>query len=452
MKYLLGLAAGVWLAHTALAADRPNFLFILADDCTHWDIGCYGGQAITPNIDRLAGEGMRFTQCFQSAPMCSPTRHALYTGISPVKSGAYPNHTFVKEGVKSIVHYLQPLGYRVALSGKKHIGPKEAFPFEYSGKNNPDMEVCGQLMKESVEAGTPFCLFATSNEPHDPWDKGDPSLYQADALTLPENWVDTPETREAMTQYLAEISYFDDQVGTLLNMLDAHGLRENTLVIVASEQGSIFPFAKWTCYDAGLRSALVARWPGKIKAGSGCDALVEYLDMVPTFIDAAGGAVPEELEGKSLLPLFADSSRAHKEYVFGEMTTLGIMNGSPHYGIRSVRSARYRLIWNFTPEMAFRNVAMKKPFFTSWEEKAKTDSAAAEWVQRFRIRPEWELYDLGSGSLEGENLADNPEMETIFNTLKAELQNWMERCGDEGQQTELKAGDRQHGGKKKAKK
>ena len=99
----------------------PNFLFVIADDCTHRDLGCYGGQALTPNIDQLAAEGMRFTQCFQAAPMCSPTRHNIYTGLYPVKSGAYPNHTFAKDGTKSVAHYLKPHGYRVALSGKKHI-------------------------------------------------------------------------------------------------------------------------------------------------------------------------------------------------------------------------------------------------------------------------------------------------------------------------------------------
>lgn len=117
----------------ALGADqeKPNFLFVIADDCTYRDIGCYGGQAHTQNIDRLATEGMLFTHCFQSAPMCSPTRHNIYTGLYPVKSGAYPNHTFAKPGTRSVVHYLKPLGYRVALSGKRHIAPKEVFPFEY---------------------------------------------------------------------------------------------------------------------------------------------------------------------------------------------------------------------------------------------------------------------------------------------------------------------------------
>lgn len=218
--------------------ERLNILFLIADDCTFRDIGCYGGQAHTPNIDKLATEGMRFTECFQAAPVCSPTRHNIYTGLYPVKSGAYPNHTFVKAGTKSVVDYLRPLGYRVALSGKKHIAPKEVFDFEYSGKgNNPDFEVIDKFISECKESGTAFCLFACSNEPHSPWNKGDASRYDAAKLKLPPYFVDTAETRENMAKYLAEITYYDWQVGQALELLDKHGIADKTLVIVVSEQG-----------------------------------------------------------------------------------------------------------------------------------------------------------------------------------------------------------------------
>lgn len=171
------LLAFLFVASNSLAHAKPNLVFIIADDMTHRELGCYGGQAHTPNIDSLATQGMRFERCFQAASMCSATRHNIYTGLYPVKSGAYPNHTFAKDGTKSIAHYLQELGYRVALSGKTHIGPKEVFPFEYSGKkNNPDMDAVDALMSESAASETPFCLFACSNEPHSPWDKGDASL------------------------------------------------------------------------------------------------------------------------------------------------------------------------------------------------------------------------------------------------------------------------------------
>jgi len=424
--------------------SKPNFVFIIADDCTFRDIGCYGGQAYTPNIDRLASEGMRFTKCFQSAPMCSPTRHNIYTGLYPVKSGAYPNHTFVKDGTKSIVHYLKPLGYRLALSGKKHINPMEIFPFEYSGKgNNPDFEAIDKFVSECKESNTPFCLFACSNEPHSPWNKGDASRYDAAKLKLPPYLVDTEETRECMTRYLAEITYYDWQVGQTLALLDKHALTDKTLVIVVSEQGSSFPFGKWTCYDTGLQSAFIARWPDKIAPGTVSDALIEYVDVLPTYIEAAGGTPPPILDGKSLLPVLKGQTKEHKKYVFGEMTTRGINNGSDYFGIRSIRSRKFKYVWNFTPEIEFQNACTNSSIFKSWRKKAETDPDAAEKVRRYEHRPEEELYNVEKDPYEWKNLADDPKYATIKMRMRKHLLNWMKAMGDKGQQTELEAFEHQ---------
>jgi len=421
---------------------KPNFVFIIADDCTFRDISCYGGQAHTPNIDKLASEGMRFTQCFQAAPMCSPTRHNIYTGLYPVKSGAYPNHAFAKDGTKSVVHYLKPLGYRVALSGKRHISPPEVFPFEYSGqKNNPDFEVIDKLMIESKNSDSPFCLFACSNEPHSPWNKGDASRYDAAKLKLPPYFVDTEETRQCMTRYLAEITYYDWQVGQILGLLDEHGLADNTLVIVVSEQGSSFPFAKWTCYDSGLQSAFIARWPGKIKPGTVSDAMIEYLDVLPTYIEAAGDTPPTVLDGKSLLPVLFGKAKEHKQYVFGEMTTRGTINAPKHFGIRSIRSRKFKYVWNFTPEVKFQNACTndKEGIFKSWREKATTDPDAADKVRRYEHRAGEELYDVTKDQYEWNNLAGDPRYAEVKSRLRNRLVEWMRATGDKGQQTELEA-------------
>ena len=440
----ISILAVLLLTSPAVHAEKPNFLFVIADDCTFRDIGCYGGQAITPNIDRLAKQGMRFTRCFQAAPMCSPTRHNIYSGLYPVKSGAYPNHTFAKEGTKSVVHYLKPLGYRVALSGKRHIAPREVFPFEYSGKKNPDFDAIDQLISESKSGGTPFCLFACSNEPHTPWNKGDPTQYDASKITLPPYFVDTPETRQNMVRYLAEITYYDWQVGELLKLLDKHDVADNTMVVLVSEQGSAFPFGKWTCYDTGLQSACVVRWPGKVKPGTVSDAMIEYVDILPTFVDAAGGKPAEVLDGRSFVPVLKGETTTHKRYVFGEMTTRGIINGSPHFGIRSVRSEKFKYIVNFTPEVVFRNACTKSAIFRSWKRKAEAgDKDAAEKVRRYQHRPAEELYAITDDPLEWTNVADDPMYAEAKATLKAELEAWMKRCGDKGQQTELEANEHQ---------
>lgn len=444
------LAAASNFSAEASAAGKPNFVFINADDLTHRDLGCYGGQAHTPNIDRLAAEGMRFSRCFQAAPMCSPTRHNIYTGLYPVKSGAYPNHTFAKDGTRSIVQYLEPLGYRVALSGKTHIGPVEVFPFEYSGKNNPDMEAVGKLFAECVESETPFCLFACSNEPHTPWDKGDASRYPPEAVKLAPYHVDTPETREAYSKYLAEITYYDGQVGEIVALLEEHELAENTLVMVTSEQGSSLPFAKWTLYDSGLQTALIARWPGRIEAGAVTDAMVEYVDIVPTFVSAAGGTPDPALDGKSILPVLFGHRDEHKQYVYGIMTTRGIINHPGHYGIRSVRSDRYKLIVNLTPEVTFTNACTKSPEFVSWVKKAEAGNAdAAEKMKRYQVRPGIELYDVTKDWYEWENLAANPEYAAVVAELKAKLDEWMASQGDKGQETELEAYEHQGRNRKK---
>ncbi len=427
------------------AAEKPNMIFIIADDCTFRDIGCYGGQAKTPNIDKLAIEGMLFERCFQAAPMCSPTRHNIYTGIYPVKSGAYPNHTNAYPEVKSIVHQLEPLGYRVAQTGKTHIGPESVFPFERLGASKAlDIEGIDKLMAETAGGGKPFCLFACSNEPHSPWNKGDASVYPPEEVKLPPYLVDTPELRDAFSRYLAEITYYDDQVGQVLASLEKSGLADNTLVMVVSEQGNSFPFAKWTCYDHGLQSAMIVRWPGQVEAGSVAKAMVEYVDVTPTFIDVAGGEPIAPVDGKSFLGVLKGETDHHKDHVYGIMTTRGIINGSEAYGIRSVRGDQYKLIVNLNHETQFTNACTKSVEFKSMVAKAEAGNKKAKrLVDAYHFRPALELYDMKADPLERKNIAENPEYASVIEGLQAKLDAWMTDQGDEGLETELRALERQ---------
>jgi N-sulfoglucosamine sulfohydrolase len=182
---------------------------------------------------------------------------SLYTGIHPVRNGAHPNHSKVHDNIKSLPHYLGALGYRTALLGKRHEAPLANFPFEFLGGRHHDngkgvdleLDKVGRFIADAREQ--PWCLVVTSNQPHTPWNRGDASVYAADKLTLPKYLVDTPETREAMTKYYAEISYMDAQFGECMKQLEASGRAKNTLVIFLSEQGSNFPHCKWTCYEFG---------------------------------------------------------------------------------------------------------------------------------------------------------------------------------------------------------
>ena len=431
----------VFAAH---ADKSPNIVFIIADDCTFRDIGCYGGQAHTPNIDRLADQGMRFTRCFQAAPMCSPTRHNIYTGQYPVKTGAYPNHTRVEPETKGIVHYLRPLGYDVVHTGKSHVKPSSVFDWRHLGKQKTiDFDSVDDVLGSHTQSGEPLCLLVCSNEPHTPWTKGDRTRYPDDKIQLPPYLIDTPETRDAMARYLAEITYFDQQVGDTLAALEHHGMSDNTMVMVVSEQGNSLPFAKWTCYDSGLQSACIVRWPGKVSAGTINHALIEYTDFLPTFIEIAGGEIPAILDGKSLMPILA-GRQTHKQYVYGEMTTRGINKGSPHYGIRSVRDERYKYIWNFTPEAEFKNACTDSEIFRSWVRLAASgDSNARRLVNKYRYRPAVELYDIVADPFEMINLAESADYHDVKKRLRRQLDRWMVHCGDQGQVTEMAALRRQ---------
>ena len=457
MNRPFALAIAVFAAATlpSRAADQPNFVFIIADDLTFRDIGCYGGQAHTPNIDRLATEGMRFTRCFQATAMCSPTRHNIYTGLYPVKSGAYPNHTFAKPGTKSIAHYLQAAGYRVALTGKRHVAPPEVFPFEYlNAAKGLNIEAIDTLCAEQTAARKPFCLFACSVQPHTPWNKGDPTRYPADSVKLPPYFADTPETREAFSRYLAETTYFDGEVGQVLDTLAANNLENDTLVMVVSEQGSAFPFAKWTCYGNGLQAAMIVRWPGTVQAGSTTDAMVEYVDICPTFVDAAGATPSEVLDGESFLPVLRGQSDRHKDYVFGVQTTRGISRGSEAYAVRSIRSERYRLILNLNYESPFKNnvtaSAKDFKFFSSWTEAGERgDARAAELAHRYQHRPAVEFYDVGSDPLEMTNIAEDPRYSAAIADHRKRLEAWMAQQGDKGVATEMEALQRKRRASKK---
>jgi N-sulfoglucosamine sulfohydrolase len=447
LAYFVGLIAPIGFvipcSPIAAAESKPNILLIIADDCTYRDLEVYGGQARTPTLNRLAQQGLKFQHCFQAAPMCSPTRHCLYTGLYPVKSGAYPNHTLAYDWVRSIAHYLQEAGYSTHLSGKTHINPKAVFPFQYSGNNNPDPAALAAVIKESTTTKQPFLFIAASNEPHTPWNLGDPSQYPPDDLQLPPVLVDTSDTREGFSKYLAEITYFDSQVGELVGLLDQSPLKDNTLVMVLSEQGNSFPFAKWTCYDVGLQSACIVRWPGKVKPGEVSGAFIEYVDVVPTFLEAAGAARPEILDGQSFVPVLTGAARTHKTYVFGLQTTRGINNGSEFFGIRSVRDDRYRYILNLTPEETFQNAATHDPTFKTWEKMATAgDAKAQRLVHAYQHRPAEELYDCQADPWNQHNLAHDPRYSQQLGALRTQLAAWMKQQGDAGQATEMLALER----------
>jgi len=435
------------------AKQRPNLLLFLADDMTYADVGCFGNPDVsTPNIDRLAKQGMKLTRCYNSAPTCSPLRQSLFTGLYPVKNGAYPNHSRVHEGVKSLPHHLRPLGYRVGLVGKRHEAPASAFPFEQLGGSHGDggrtpdgadlpMERAKEFMAR--DGGQPWCLVVSSNQPHTPWNRGDASIYPPDKLIVPPYLVDTKELREGLSKYYAEITYMDRQVGEVIKMLRELKQMENTMVLWLSEQGSQLPFGKWTCYDMGIHSAAVVRWPGRIQSGSESAALVSYVDVVPTFLELAGGIpVASSFDGRSFLPVLLGKKQAHHDFVFAVNTTRGIYHGSEAYGIRAITDGTWLYIRNLHSEGRFQNmVTYRDPIYASWK-KVDSDFARSR-VEQYAKRPVVELFDLQNDPWCLKNVAGNTRLAKRSEELSLRLVKWMKEQGDEGDTTERLAKERQ---------
>ncbi|BCM93485.1 arylsulfatase [Abditibacteriota bacterium] len=442
----------------AAPTTKPNIVVMIADDLTYHDLGCWGNKDVkTPNLDRLAAQGMRLTSCYTPAPVCSPTRQALYTGLFPVKNGAYPNHAIVRPGVKSLPFYLKPLGYRVGLVGKTHFGPPANFPFEYPGQAANEAQTDNENEEKTLNFGAaeqfinrdkkqPYCLVVTPHEPHSPWNKGDASVYKPAQLKLAPYLVDTPLTRRALSRYYGEVTYLDQQVGQVMDFVDKSGQADNTLFLFVSEQGSSLPHGKWTLYDAGIRSATIARWPAKIKAGATSDALCQYVDFLPTFIEMAGGKPIANLDGRSILQLLTGESTKGRDFVYAEETSRGIIAGPEAYGIRAVADKRWKYILNLNPDAIFKNTEVNTPLFASWVRKGQTDAFAKEQAERYQHRPAVELYDLQNDPFELKNLAGQSEQKSNLTRLRAALDAWMKDQGDEGVKTEMEAKEHQGSG------
>ncbi len=413
---------------------KPNFLFILADDCTYNVLGCFGGKDVkTPNIDRLGRQGVKFNRAYAAMSMCAPFRAELYTGLYPVTNGVAWNHSKAKPGTKSICHHLGGLGYRVGLSGKKHASPGSVFPFE-NVKGFPAGDGVGEFM--SKDAKQPFCLFLCSNNPHAAWTTGDASQFDPAKITLAPVQHDNPRTREAMTRYLAEVGDLDREVGEILNLLKKTGKADNTLVMFSSEQGWALGFAKWSNWNLGVHTGLLARWPGRIKPGTTTDALVQIADITPTFIEAAGGDPAKfKLDGRSFLPVLEGRAKEHRKYVY--CIHNNVPEGRP-YPIRSISDGKFHYLMNLKPDESYheKHVMVANSRLAWWpglvESAAAGDESAKKVMARYQKRPAEELYRVDTDPYELKNLADNPEYAAVKKRLNAELKRWMKAQKDPG--------------------
>ncbi len=406
---------------------RPNIVLFVADDQGRFFTSCYGNEVMnTPNFDRLAREGVKFNQAFTPSSICAPSRSVLYTGLYPMRNGAHPQGGRARPGTRTLPHFLEPLGYKVALAGKDHVSPDSIFAFNFLETENEHYDI--PLLEEFIdEAGdAPFCLIVGSKEPHTPHDTGG---YTPDEVELPGYYVDTQETRERVANYSTDINHVDKELGEVMAMLERRGIADDTLLMFTSDHGEPMPYCKWTCYDGGIHVPFMARWPGVIQPGAVTEANICFTDVVPTIVDAAGGNPDPGLDGRSFLPVLTGERDYHLDAVFATHTHFAVRNGC-RYPIRAIRAEGFKYIVNVEYETTFTNNVTEGAHdfdlvWNSWKEKAKTDDFAAGRVHHYQHRPLEELYDLEADPYELNNVADKPQHQDRIQRLRRRLLGWM---------------------------
>lgn len=454
----LSLLAICILPPAAAEARPPDMVIFLTDDQSQQDSTVYGSKEVrTPHMARLAAMGMTFDRAFVASPSCAPSRAALLTGLMPARNGAEANHSKPRSELKKLPGYLQELGYEVVAFGKvAHYNHGKLYGFdhtEFEGFHDHRGIAAAQefLGKRDAKTSKPLCLFVGTNWPHRPWPE-DHGGYDPAVVAVPATHVDTPTTREFRARYLHAVSKGDDDLGLIYDAAQKH-LGKETLFIMSSDHGAQWPFGKWNLYEDGIRVPLIVSWPGVVAAGSRTNAMVSWIDLLPTLIEAAGATPPKagnaegEIDGRSFLPVLRDAQAAHRERIFATHSSDQRMNVYP---IRSVRAEQWKLILNLHPEFKYTThvdrakVADEVSFFRSWERAANAgDKHAQAVVARYFARPAEELYDLANDPLEQRNLAGDPAQAERVKTLRAELEEWMQAQGDQrtvyGQPTLLSA-------------
>ena len=439
---------GAMVSVSGQRQSPPNIVIFLADDMTWHDVGVYRrlatslpGAVSTPNIDQLANEGVVFERAFTATAMCSVARHQIYTGLYPVRNGGYGNHSRVYQDTKSIVSYFSEYGYEVALAGKSHVYPRHVFPFKKVGHENKGAAGETTFGLEKTRAflddvgERPFVLIVASSNPHIPWNRGKTKSYPLASITVPPYLRDSPRLRAKLSTYLAEVSELDREVGLIDDELGKRGLTDNTIFVFSSEHGSDLPFGKWTAYDAGVKVALVVRWPNKISPGIS-SAIVESVDLLPTLMDLSINTVPKGLDGRSFAALLKGATDTHKQFALGMQTSKNIHNGVP-YPIRWVRTERYKLIENLLPQTRFSSFTTVSKWFQ--QELADEVTAGTDRYLSYLKRPRLEFYDLERDPFELQNLVGqlNASQTIELERMQTHLYQWMRAQNDQGVQTEM---------------
>lgn len=429
-----------WLILTLLvaplAATPPHLVVLLADDHSAADMSVYDAADIpTPNLDRLASAGLVFERAFVNSPSCAPSRAALFTGLYPARNGAEPNHAKPHAGLKRLPAYLKELGYETVSFGKtSHYAHVTEQGFDraenYGYHDHAGVQACVDFLKQR-KSGKPLALFFGTNWPHVPLPP--PEAVDPAKVRVQPMHIDTPEFRHYRARYINAVMKMDEEIGAVYEAAKQSLGTENTVFLQTSDHGAQLPFGKWNLYDEGTRVPLIVQWQGRVAAGVRSSAMVQWIDILPTLIEAGGGRAPADLDGRSFLPVLLGRTDRHREAIFTTHTGDNDMNVYPS---RSMRTQRWKYIRNLHPEFRFTSHIDRSvnedslAYIASWEKAANTDPRAAFLVKRYRERPAEELYDLDVDPFELNNLAADPAHAGPLAELRQGLDAWMKSTND----------------------
>lgn len=436
-------------------AAKPNFVITIADDHGVHHSSVYGADEFqTPNLQQMADEGMRFENAYVASPACAPSRAALFTGRMPYSNGIVGNHEFeLKPGVRSLLPVLLQQGYEVVFHGKighggrKHFGQYVPDGVKILGGGGLQQTMTLDQVESFLEArpadAPPLALFLGWTDTHTAWPPKEAARIAPQDVVIPPKIFDTHEARVEMSRYVEGAENIDRRVGQTRELIAKHLDLNNTLLVYTSDHGMPWPFAKWSLYETGIRTPLIAVWPGKIKPNSSTDAMVSWIDLIPTLIDFAGGAAVPDIDGRSFAKVLLGETDQHRDRIFA--THKGDKEKNV-YPIRSVRVGKWKYIRNLNPEFAYTTHtdvwAMEVPrveghwahaghHWQSYIDAAKTDPQAAAFLRNYHSNPAEELYDLQSDPFERDNLAEQPQFADKLTELRKLIADRMAEVGDD---------------------
>ncbi len=471
-KYIpAGVLALASLTASAQEAERPNILFCLADDVSFPYWGAYGCEWVrTPNIDRVASEGMLFMNAYTPNAKSGPSRSCILTGRNSWQLFEAGNHfAFWPQQFKTFAEVLLENGYDVAKTGKGWApgdpGEKDGKRRELIGRSydrvkleaptseisNNDYSANFAEFLDDRDKSKPFFFWYGGLEPHRFYEYGSGASvggYEtSDIDVIPAFWPDVPETRHDLLDFAFELEHFDKHLGLMLSELEEQGILENTIIVVTADNGMPFPRVKGQAYSASNHLPMAVLWPaGMKKSGIKNEDFVNFIDLAPTFLDAAGvdgeakGMQP--IEGESILPIIKGGKRKfdkERDYVVvgKERHDIGRPNDEG-YPIRAIVTEQYLYINNFesdrwpagNPETGYLNCdggAIKSHLI---ENRNSGEEGAYYWELNFGKRANEELYDLKKDPYCIDNLIDNPKLSKVKSELKAKLFAKLKSQGD----------------------